>query len=654
MEDPRSSHWLAIGGLLALVAALLGGLMLGVAGDRRGMQALSGADTRVELLTDPVAGFRFEDVLAKPEREWRSWDGGGYVQSLHGEAVWVRIRLMNLGAEPRRGVLADAEYYTDRIEAWTRGEDGDWTYARTGAWVPLAERPLPGRDAAIPVEVPARGERTVILRVADHFGAWMRLVWWPDERAFLAAQLREAIAETAYFGILFALFVYNGVVWARLRFRDIGWYLGYLGGMAGFMFLSRALDQVAGWTLQSPLYETPVTVSIAASAFCFTRFAGAFLELERLAPRAGWVVRQVGTANAVLACAGLLTPWMNNTVLLHAAVGAVVATHAVLLVAAIVVWRAGAYYARFFVLSFGLFLAGMLPVAVIWLLAIPLGQSAMPMMLGSALEMLLLSLAIADRFARLQRERIAAQAQAVAEAEKRQAIQEAYADELEHEVRERTRELAAANADKDRMMAVLGHDLRSPLTALTLSAEQAGAAMAGPAARAGFAQDAAQTGRALLLLLEDVVLWARLRAGTARTQAHGAAGVVAPAVEWHRAAAARRGVDLVFTAAPELSIQADLVPVQALVRNLVARAVKSAVRRVEVDLAAAPAGGVRLVVRGDGPAPEEESGGLGLRLCAEIAQAMQSTLDVSVRPGGGTETGFTLPSPGERGPGQNP
>ena len=36
----------------------------------------------------------------------------------------------------------------------------------------------------------------------------------------------------------------------------------------------------------------------------------------------------------------------------------------------------------------------------------------------------------------------AAQAQAVAEAERRHQIQEAYADELEYEVRERTRELA--------------------------------------------------------------------------------------------------------------------------------------------------------------------------------------------------------------------
>jgi len=652
MEDPRPSNRLAIGILLALVAAMLGGLMLGVAGDRKGMLALSGADTRVALLTDPVAGLRLEDVLARPEGEWRPWDGRGYVQSLHGEAVWVRIVLRNPGAEPRRGVLADAEYYTDRIEAWVLADDGNWDPARTGAWVPAAERPLPGRDAAIPVEVPAHGGRTVILRVSDHFGAWMRLVWWPDERAFLAAQLRDTIAEAAYFGIMFALFVYNGVVWARLRFHDIGWYLGYLGSVAGFMFLARAQDQVAGWTLQSPLYETPVTVFIAASAFFFTRFAGAFLELDRLVPRAGWVVRQVGTANAVLACAGLVTPWMNNTILLHQAVAAAALTHAVLLAAAIVAWRAGAYYARFFVLSFGLLLAGMLPAAVIWLLAIPLGQSVVAMMLGSALEMLMLSLAIADRFARLQRERIAAQAQAVAEAEKRQAVQEAYADELEHEVRARSRELAAANADKDRMMAVLGHDLRGPLTALTLSAEQVGAAMAGAGARAGFAQEAAQTGRALLLLLEDVVLWARLRAGTVRTAAHAAAGVVSPAVELHRAAAVRRGVDLVVEAAPGLRIQADLVPVQALVRNLVARAMKSAVRRVEVILAAAPSGGVRIVVRDDGPAPEEESGGLGLRLCAEIAQAMQTTLDVSVLPGGGTEAGFTLPPAG--GPGPNP
>jgi two-component system, sensor histidine kinase LadS len=116
--------------------------------------------------------------------------------------------------------------------------------------------------------------------------------------------------------------------------------------------------------------------------------------------------------------------------------------------------------------------------------------------------MLLLALALADRFVQTQR-------QLTEETEQRRMIEAAYAGELAEEVRERTRELRAANADKDRMLAVIGHDLRSPLTGLMRSADKATGA---------FAREVAGTGRTLLLMIEDLVQWARLRAG-ARSKA---------------------------------------------------------------------------------------------------------------------------------------
>ncbi|MBI3884483.1 MAG: sensor histidine kinase [Opitutae bacterium] len=614
MSVSRSSTWLVSACLLALAAAMLGGLLLGVAGDRKGMHALPDASgSVVDVLADRRAALTFADVRAKPEDEWRRWEGRGYIQAFFGEAVWVRITLRNPTAEAQRGVLADAEYYTDHVDLWVEEEAGwnalsltrfsgadtnqrlggkslhpssDWRHERAGEWVPAAEKSMWGRDAAFLLAVPAGSERTVYLRLQDYFGVWLRPVWWPQARTFFSAQLRDAFAEASYFGILLALFVYNGVVWARLRFRDIGWYLGYLGSAAVFMFMARAQHQVVGWAAGSP----------------------------------------------------------------------------VLLVAAIAAWRAGSYHARFFVLSFGLLLAGVLPTAVIWLRAIPLGLSAMAMMLGSALEMLLLSLAITDRFARLQQDKIAAQALAVAEAEQRRAMQEAYADELEHEVRERTGELAAANAAKDRMIAVLGHDLRSPLTALTLSAEQVATDAAAAAARPRFAEETAQTGRALLLLLEDVVLWVRLRAGAGRAADHPADNLAAPAVELHRAGAERNGVALRLAVAPGLRVRADLVLAQTLVRNLTSNAVKSARSRVTVAVAAAPDGRVRVSVSDDGPGlppglaarlraagpadsthPWSARSGLGLRLCQEIVQAMGTQLEVTEPPGGGAEISFTLP-----------
>jgi Signal transduction histidine kinase len=643
-------------GLLLLAATAVGGLLLGIAGDRKDMQILPTPEAkRVEVLADIGARYTLEEALARPEGEWKVWEGGDYIQSFIGEAVWVRTVLRNDGDKPMRGVLADAEYYSDHVDLWLNDEraPGGWQAFKSGEWTPARERALWGRDAAFFVEVPAHGERVAVMRLEDHFGIWLRPAWWPDERHFLSAQLRDTAAEAIYFGLLLALMIYNGVLWVRLRFHDIGYYLGYMCSMACFMFFSRCLHQVLGVAWGSPVMETTVTLSLAVSMVFLSQFARAFLDLARIAPVADWIVRGLRAAGLALMIGGFSTPWVNSTIWMHFTVGGAALTHVILFAVAIVAWRAGQSQGRFFVLSFGFLVAGAFPTAIIWLLAIPLGISAMALMTGSALEMLLLSLAVADRFAGLQRDKLIAQQRAAEEAERRRIMQEAYADELEVEVRERTRELEAANAGKDRMLAVIGHDLRSPLTGLTRAAEQA---VAGRMSSTEFAAEAARTGRALLLLIEDLVLWARLRAGTVHLGRHTATALVAPAVAQHRAVAERGGVALEVTMPEGPRTETDLVLAQTLVRNLLANALKFAKSRVRLRVEERADGAVCVTVQDDGPGlppavaaalngatPWPSEGGLGLRLCAEIGQALKTRLEARTPEEGGTEFSFTLP-----------
>lgn len=412
VNHDRSSSWLPLAAVLVLAGMGVIGLMLGFAGDRKGMHKLpDSSGSVVDVLPDPIASYRFEDVRSKPAQDWARWKGDGYIRAARGEAVWVRITLQNDQPTVRRGVLADAEYYTDSVEAWIPSTDipDGWQHQVAGEWTPAAKKPLWGRDAAFFVEVPAGGGRIIYLRLTDHFGVWLRPVWWPEERTFLASQLRDAIAEAIYFGVLLALFVYNGVIWARLRHADLGYYLFYLLSIAVFLVFARAEHQLLGLALGSPVMETILTFAMAVSGFFLVQFARSFLDLARLAPRADIAARIMRILTVILALSALTLPWANNTIFLHFTVGGVTLTHAVLFVAAIFAWRAGSYHARYFVLSFGILLAGVLPTAIIWLLALPLGMSSLAMMVGSSLEMLLLSLAISDRFARLQNDKQSAQ-----------------------------------------------------------------------------------------------------------------------------------------------------------------------------------------------------------------------------------------------------
>jgi len=328
------------------------------------------------------------------------------------------------------------------------------------------------------------------------------------------------------------------------------------------------------------------------------------------------------------------------------------------------------------VLSFGCLFAGSLPLVAVRLWMLEAKNAAlMGLMIGSALEMLLLSLAVADRFATAQREKAAAQALLIEEAEQRRMIEAAYADELELEVAERTRDLEAANTDKDRMLIALGHDLRSPLAALTQRAEQLrGGSHAPMAETAGvvlgeFSGDVAGAGRQMLLLIEDIVLWARLRTGAQpASSAHPVSGLVTPVVKLHRPLAERRGVALTADVPESLEAWTDLVLAQTMVRNLVGNAVKFARSRVEV-IARAEADAVRITVRDDGPGlppavlarlrgeasaagDNGEGGGMGLRLSQEIGATLGARIEAGSRPAaGGTELSVILPATG-RGAGE--
>lgn len=645
MSPPRAIPWLTFVGVLAPAVAVL--ILAGVLSRKSpGAVGLPAAEGEVAFLADAGRGLNVAAVRALPAEAWqvwrdptRGWPGRG--------AGWTRVTLRNPTGEAWHGVLAARSAFTDHVEAWTRRGDA-WELRALGEATPVRERPLRGREIALAVEVPARGEAVVFFLSEDRFVTWHGWLWWRDAADFAAAGWRDAVSEAVFFGALFALLGYNALLWWRLRLADIGFYVLHAATVALFLLLARAWPAAAGFTLASPALETVLAVTLALSAYFLTRFAREFLETARWLPRADRAMRVVGWAMLALAAAGLTTPWGARAHGFALAVLADAVLHVAWFGLALAAWRAGAGQARFFVRSFGCLFAGSLVAMATWWWRAGQTVPLAGLMIGSALEMLLLSLAVAERFAQAQREKAEAQERLASETERRRALQEAYADELEAEVRDRTRELEQANADKDRMLAVIGHDLRSPLAGLMRAAE---------AETGTFARETLRTGRAVLLLIEDLVLWARLRAGTRQIAPHPAANVVAPAVALHRSLAASGGVELVVDVSEKLRVETELVLAQTLVRNLLANALKFAETRVLLRVARVDGGGVRVTVANDGPPlsaavaarlasgenePLTATGGLGLRLCREICRALGLRLEAGVTANGATEFGCTL------------
>ena len=459
----------------------------------------------------------------------------------------------------------------------------------------------------------------------------------------MSAQFREVLVKAFGLGILAALWFYNLILWARLRFPDMGYYVAYAAATSLFNFVECGGLAAFGGGVGEAWRMTLEAGLLAVSVWCAITFARLFLATAERMPRVDRGLRWL-RAGWVIVLAGVLTmPWFAPRFWLATVIFGVAVTHSLLLAVAVAAWWRGFRAARFFVLAFGVLCLGGVPSATAWGGGGQMHVVVIVLLFASGLEMLLLSFAVADRFAQAQR-------QLAEETEQRRAIEEAYADELEMEVRERTRELEEANTDKDRMLAVIGHDLRSPLTGLMKSADQPSP---------NFARDTAHTGRALLLMIEDLVLWARMRAGTRDVAAHPARALLQPAVALHRALAEHGGTELVLDVPDRLRVETDLVLAQTLVRNLLANALKFARTRVVLRAQRVADRGVRFSVSNDGPSlpaeiiarlnagqnePMTAIGGLGLRLCREICAALGMRLAARVPAEGGAEFAFILPA----------
>jgi signal transduction histidine kinase len=244
----------------------------------------------------------------------------------------------------------------------------------------------------------------------------------------------------------------------------------------------------------------------------------------------------------------------------------------------------------------------------------------------------------------------------------------AEAESAQRQLARQNQQLREADRLKDEFVALISHDLRTPLTSIMgylelvlddedLTEEQR-----------GFLNVADRNADRLLRLVNDLLFVARLEAGQLelRPTELDLAAVVRQSVEESRPRAAAGGVELTCEAGAVSSVQADKGRMFQLVENLVSNAIKFTPAGGDVRVSVTPVNGVvRLEVAdtGIGIASEEQERlferffrattasehqipgtGLGLYITRAIVEAHGGSIAVRSRPGEGTSFCVELPA----------
>lgn len=348
---------------------------------------------------------------------WRRVDTGEFVPVPGGNsafgfqrgAFWFHVRVVNRNPAETRWLLVQQYPLSDHVDVYARYPDGRVVHQTGGDHRPFADRSVRYRHPNFLLSLPHDLPVDVLVRVESQSSMQVPLHLY-TQRAFTEVSRDAQLAIGLYYGILLALFFYNLVLWLSLRDASYFWYLCHISAFGLVLFTLNGLGFEYLWPESSWMADHAVPISICLALIAMLQFSRTFLELPRRWPAGNLMLLALMGFFILFAIASLWMPLRLSTPI---ASRAVLAGLLGIVIATIYVLRRGYRAAWLLLLAWAMFLLG---TAVFTLLAFGVLPKTFAteygVQIGSALEMLLLSIALGHRYAGLRNEnqRIVAEA----------------------------------------------------------------------------------------------------------------------------------------------------------------------------------------------------------------------------------------------------
>lgn len=374
------------------------------------------------------------DWIAPPARPSATVDLG------YSHSVWW----LRLDVESDKAVTRYLEIgypSLDSVELFVPRAGGDRLHMAAGDLLPFSKRLLPHHNLVFPLELPA-GNSSLFMRISSAGALSIPVAIWEPQAFHLDNQANYA-ALAIYYGMLLALGSYNLLLYLSLRDRAYLFYVLFLASMAVGI---ASLDGLAAQFIwpESPTWTNlALPVGMAMSGLLAACFVRSFLNTSLNHPRADHVLKLYVAGYVVALLLNIASyQWAEIATSLVSMFFSVTT-----LIIGIMSYRQGYPGTRYFLLAWASLLAGSIMLAVRNFGWIPTNFITYHgLQIGSALEMLLLSYALADRITTLRRDKEFADARLLQLQEENVVALQRSEQTLERRIAERTQQLAAANA----------------------------------------------------------------------------------------------------------------------------------------------------------------------------------------------------------------
>ncbi|XKF06125.1 sensor domain-containing diguanylate cyclase [Vreelandella venusta] len=341
----------------------------------------------------------------------------GYTQG----DTWLITRLHNASPRPSTWIIKFEYPFLDHVTLYTLREQFS-DVQHSGSAVPIAERALAHRQAVFPVTLEGGETVTIYSQVAAAGSKVLNYSVMTPE-AFYAQNDRHNFWLATYFGMLLALSIYNLLLFFGLKERVFLYYSLFAFGFTLAILTFNGIGTLMFWSFLGEHTARLVAIGFTFASAMATLFAQSFLNTWRYSPRWHRMLSGCRVIYWLALLAALLLP-IQYALRLMDLVG--FSASLLLLICGIYCsWRR-VPSARLFVAAWSIFLLGAAVFALRNMSVLPANFVTLHgIQIGSAIEMLLLSFALAARFNKLKWQKERAQADTVAMLKKQEAALEA-------------------------------------------------------------------------------------------------------------------------------------------------------------------------------------------------------------------------------------
>jgi diguanylate cyclase (GGDEF)-like protein len=398
-------NWIRAGILACLVLAVLG---LGSARADEARADISPGTVSLEL--SPYVTYLVDaDGRADAASMFQQAASGSFQPLPRGNATfgfkketyWFHTRLFNQGNNEERWLLVLQYPLLDNIDVYLRYPDGHLEHMASGDFLPFSARAIRYRQPNFWVPLPQRTEVELLVRAQSKSSMQAPLALY-TVNSFAEMERDAQFGIGIYNGILLALFCYNLVLWLAVKDNTHFWYMFHVAAFGLVLFCLNGLAFEYLWPNSPWLANHAIPLSMCIVQLAMQQFSRIFLELDQRWRLGDLIAKVFIGAFALL---GFSSLWLDYRLSVVIGTAAVFPGVVFILVSSFRSIRSGYLPARLFLFAWFMLLLGTSLYAMVSIGV--LGKNFVTeygLQIGSAVEMILLSFALAYRYASLRRE----------------------------------------------------------------------------------------------------------------------------------------------------------------------------------------------------------------------------------------------------------